>query len=89
MPYFFSSFLLVKIILVINVFFLFLFFLSKQKDTVKIISELLECDNAKLDEAFVHRSIIVRGEMSKIPLTAAAVNYFFIYFTSLLPFPLT
>jgi hypothetical protein len=39
-----------------------------------VISDLLECDNGKLAEAFVFRSIVVRGEMSKIPLSSSAVK---------------
>jgi len=46
---------------------------------VKTISELLKCDQAKLQEAFTFRSIVVRGETSKIPLNSGAVFFFFKY----------
>jgi len=49
-----------------------------KQDAVKNISDLLECDNAKLSEAFIFRSIIVRGEMSKIPLNVTAVFHPFL-----------
>ena len=53
---------------------------KNEQDAVKNISDLLECDNAKLAEAFIFRSIIVRGEMSKIPLNVTAVFYPFSFF---------